>query len=120
MAEKELSQLAYESIDDVARYFGKKFNINFESDFLLWSIIREASYRRNMVVHNKGLTDKIYCAKTGYKEIGKSLATDIDYVVAACDAVIEVIDFVHGKIKIKLSSVDSTELNKVQTEKNKS
>ena len=119
MAEKELSTLAYESIDDVARYFGNKFNIDFESNFELWSIVREASYRRNMIIHNKGLTDKKYCAKTGYKELAKSLATDIDYVVAACDAVMEFIDFIHGGMKLKFSSTNSTEPNKVQTKKRK-
>jgi hypothetical protein len=103
MAEKEVEGLAYESVDDLAKYFDDKLNINIVKTFVLWSIIREASYRRNIIVHNRGITNKIYCIKTGHKKIGEDLQTDIAYVIAVTDAVKAFLDFLHETVKRKFT-----------------
>lgn len=115
MAEKEVAGLAYDSVDDVANYFNAKFNINFVRDFLLWPIIREASYRRNIVVHNLGITDKTYCLKTGHKKMGENLDTSIEYVVKVCDAAIDFIHFTHKQAKKKFVNARPTAPNTAQT-----
>lgn len=115
MAEKEVAGLAYDSVDDVAKYFNEKFNINFGKNFQLWPIIREASYRRNIIVHNRGITNKIYCTKTGHKKIGEKLDTDITYVVNVCNAAIDFMDFTHKQSKKKFANVRPTAPNKAQT-----
>ncbi|MBM4141310.1 MAG: hypothetical protein FJ242_07495 [Nitrospira sp.] len=117
MAEKEVAGLAYDSVDDVANYFNAKFNINFVRDFLLWPIIREASYRRNIVVHNLGITDKTYCLKTGHKKMGEHLDTSIEYVVKVCDAAIDCIHFTHKRAKKKFVNARPTVPNTAQTAK---
>jgi hypothetical protein len=119
MAEKEVSDLQYDSIDGIAEYFNEKFHIDFVNDFTMWPIVREASYRRNAIIHNKGIADKIYCLKTGHKKIGESLNTDINYVTKVCDAIIEFIHYTHEQAKKKFVKVNSTEPGKEQKKKPK-
>jgi hypothetical protein len=77
-----------DNIDETAEYFEKRFNLPLASKFKQWTVLREASYRRNLVVHNGGIANKIYCAKIkGDAREGERLNTDVAYVVELADAI---------------------------------
>lgn len=81
IAQKEVDKLGYGSIDDVAKYFKEKFNIDF-LDYEGWDDIVEASFRRNLFIHNKGKTNDIYCKRIGHKKIGENLYVDLEYITS--------------------------------------
>ncbi len=101
LAQREVDTLGYGSIDEINNYFEKKFNIAL-SKFERWELLREANYRRNIIIHNKGRTNQKYCEKTGYKIKNKSLTTSGQYVHDLADTLINFINFIHGAICLKL------------------
>lgn len=102
LAEKKVEDVFHENIDDLAKYLEERFGLSFDSDLPGWPLIREANYRRNLIIHNRGITNKRYCLKTGHKEIGQRLNTDVGYVLGVASATIDFINFVHTKILAKL------------------
>jgi len=102
IAQREVDELARISVDNMADYLKKRFHCSLEHDFADWAKVREASYRRNLIVHNRGITNKLYCEKTGHKKLGETLTTDATYVLTATDAIINFINFVHTRIVAKL------------------
>jgi len=107
MAQKEVDVLGYGSVDDVADYFKDRFNLVFE-DFTNWPVLREASYRRNLILHNGGVTNDTYCTKTGYKKKNQHLRTNVDYVKNVSESVLEFIPFLHDQMTRKLKLVSTT------------
>jgi len=101
LAKREVDSLGYTSIDDLVKYFKDRFNMNLEQ-FDGWPLVREATYRRNVIVHNAGLTNDIYCIKTGYKKKNKRLSTDEDYVKDLANVLLRFIKFLHGEMTEKL------------------
>ena len=79
IATKEVEKLGYGSIDDAAEYYKEKFNINF-TEYEDWDPIVEACFRRNLIIHNKGITNEIYCKRIGHKKRGEKLFVDIEYI----------------------------------------
>lgn len=92
-------------IDGICKYLKKEFSISLESDLADWVIVREANLRRNLIIHNNGITDRDYCSKTGYKKTNENLKTDLDYVLNATNAIISFIDFMHSRIREKRGSL---------------
>lgn len=101
LAQREVDTLGYGSIDDINIYFEKKFNIAL-SEFKRWELLREANYRRNILIHNKGRTNQKYCEKTGYEIKNKLLTTNGQYVHELAGTLINFINFIHGAICEKL------------------
>jgi len=104
IAQKEVNELGRGSVDDISKYFDNQFDLSFEK-FSNWQILREAAYRRNLIVHNKGITNDVYCFKTGYKKENERLKTDIDYVKNICIILLKFIDFLHDGIIEKLKLI---------------
>lgn len=104
LAQKEVDALGYGSIDDVATYFSKKFNIDLVA-FEGWPTLREHSFRRNIIIHNKGRVNDVYRQKIGAAKKTGRVHTDMEYVSAAAKNVTGFIDYVHSKVckKFKLS-----------------
>jgi hypothetical protein len=100
LAQKEVDQLGYGSIDDVEKYFFERFNIKL-SDFESWEDIVEASYRRNLVIHNKGRTNDLYCKRTGFQKRNVSIGVDIDYVSKVSENLIEFNEYCFKSFKAK-------------------
>jgi hypothetical protein len=92
MAQKEVDKLGYGSIDDVAKYYKEKFNIDF-LDYEGWDGIVEASFRRNLFIHNKGKTNNIYCKRIGHKKRGENLYVDIEYITSLGENLIAFSEF---------------------------
>lgn len=101
LAQKEIDAIGYKSIDDVRDYVDSKFNIELAA-FDKWNELAEANYRRNLIIHNKGITNETYCRKTGCKKIGESLDTDIDYVLEIAKILVNFIEYVDGEMRRKL------------------
>ena len=90
LAQKEVDAFGFGSIDDFAKYFLDKFNMDF-SVFVRWKELREVTYRRHLLVHNRGITNDRYCQATGFKETNKNLTTDISYCITAGEILLEFI-----------------------------
>jgi len=102
LANKEIDQISYGNIDDVAKYFENHLNIMLSDKFSGWNSLREASYRRNVILHNRATTNRLYCSKTGYPAEGEHLDTAATYVGQAATVVLDFIEFTHAQIKDKL------------------
>jgi hypothetical protein len=74
LARSETDALGYGSIDDLATYLQRKFNILIQEE-PFWPSVREAIYRRNLIIHNKGFVNEIYRAKINNRT-GSKLETD--------------------------------------------
>jgi hypothetical protein len=98
LADSATEPLSHGGIDDVASYFEKRLNLRLQ-DFADWQKVREASYRRNLIVHNKGNVNETYREKTGYKGPAGYLENiDMPYVADRADSIVGLIDFVHEKV----------------------
>jgi hypothetical protein len=78
IVEKELL-IVNADIEDIKNYFLKKFNINV-SEYCNWDDFKERFYRRNIIVHNSGMPNKLYREKTGYTGEQKQLDATKEYV----------------------------------------
>lgn len=97
---KEVDQLGYGSIDDVAKHYQDKFNIKL-SEFSKWDFIVEAHYRRNIVVHNKGRINQIYRKQVKGAKVGTKPTTDNEYLKEIVTALVEYTEFFHESISMK-------------------
>lgn len=102
MARKEVDKNLDEGIDEFAKYLGKRFHLNVKKEFLYWETVKEASYRRNIIVHNHGRTNEKYCSKTGHRKSNEHLKTDLAYVQNATNTLLSFIDFIHSRMCGKL------------------
>lgn len=102
LAQKEVDNLGYGSIDDAKEYFINKMNIDLSS-FHKWEQVRESNYRRNIIIHNKGKTNELYCKKTGFKQTNKRIDTGYTYVIETADNLIEFIRYIHKCIVDKFN-----------------
>lgn len=102
MVQEEVDKNFDGGIDDFADYFDNRFDLPIEKEFLDWETVKEASYRRNIIVHNRGRTNKKYCSKTGHRKTNEHLKTDSAYVQNATNAVLSFIDFIHSRMCEKL------------------
>lgn len=88
LAKMETDSIGYGSIEDVARYYESKFNIKLDS-FSDWKHIIEATYRRNLLIHNKNITNDIYCKSAGFDKIGVKLENDINYIQKVTQSILK-------------------------------
>jgi hypothetical protein len=92
-----IEPLAHGGIDELSSYFEKRLNLKLV-EFPYWERVREGSYRRNLIVHNKGEVNKIYREKTGYKGADGYLTIDKLYISNLAEAILNFIDFIHQRI----------------------
>jgi hypothetical protein len=84
IAEKKVHSLSYQSIIDLDNYFSDKFGVNIvdgeDREFLI-----EVVETRNLIIHNRGIKNKIYVQKCGgdKSQIGEIRDIEIDYVRSA-------------------------------------
>lgn len=97
LASEDIDPLFYGGIDRVAEYFHNRLNLNLEESSG-WEKMREASFRRNIVVHNKGEVNDVYRANTHYNGPAGHPPWDASYLDKVTDATVSFIDFVHEKL----------------------
>lgn len=84
MIENEVSSLLYKDLDNWDRYFEQKFKIEL-SKIVDWTKFKERFYRRNIIVHNSGVINKIYRTKTGYSGKNKFVKVSLKYLIQSID-----------------------------------
>ncbi len=63
--EKEISDIINQDVEEINKYFVDKFNVDC-SMLVDWLKFKERFYRRNILIHNSGIPNKLYAKKTGY------------------------------------------------------
>lgn len=81
--EKELS-IINEDIETVSQYFEEKFNLKI-SEFVDWKNFKERFYRRNIILHNLGMPNRLYRLKTGYKGKNRLMVVSKRYLGESID-----------------------------------
>lgn len=102
LAEREVDAISYKNIDELAKYFEDRLGITLSRHFPEWEALREASYRRNLILHNQGVTNQIYCSKVGYPKKGERLDTDATYVDRVAGVILDFIHFADLQVRDKL------------------
>ena len=81
--ENEIKELLNKNIDDISKTLRNRFgdSLNLEDPAEAWQSFREYWYRRNIIVHNHGISDSTYNQKTksNYNQ-GKRLLVEQDYL----------------------------------------
>jgi hypothetical protein len=105
LASKEIEQISYKNIDELAKYLHKLLKIDLKTDFENWDEIRENYYRRNIIVHNNGKISDIYIEKIKVDKslINEELENDIDYIESCSTNIINYINFIKKIIFKKFS-----------------
>ncbi len=91
--QKEILSIINQDIEDINRYFERKFNVEL-SQFINWKKFQERFYRRNILIHNSGWTNGLYRLKTGYKGKDKRMTVSQDYLKES----IELFEDIYRKI----------------------
>ena len=99
--EKEIT-MVNEDIEDIRKYIKKKFGIEISqfveesekiqqytkmklgieiSKAFSWNEFKERFYRRNLLIHNSGMPNKLYRQKTGYKGENVRLNVSMEYLI---------------------------------------
>lgn len=97
LANEDIDPLFRKGIEEVVEYFHKRLNLNLEES-PGWERMREASFRRNIIVHNKGEVNDIYRRNTHYDGPAGRPPWDAGYLDSVADAIVSLIDFVHEKL----------------------
>jgi hypothetical protein len=71
---KVSQEIVSRDVKEAFEYFGHSLGIHIQ-DYVNWREFFERFYRRNVLVHNEGITDKTYRQKTGYT--GKNVALTV-------------------------------------------
>jgi hypothetical protein len=100
-----VEDLSRGGIEEVSSYFEKRLRVRLD-EFPKWSELKEVSYRRNLIVHNKGEVNNSYREKTGYNGPDGYLPINKPYISSTVDATIKFIDFVHERVSAKLLAHD--------------
>ena len=77
--EKEASSIVNESIEKIDKYFENKFKAKL-SENTDWQGFKERFHRRNILVHNAGMTNSTYRLRTGFKGKDKRMYVSKKYL----------------------------------------
>jgi hypothetical protein len=100
LARCETDVIGHGSVDDLAAYLQRKFKIQVQQE-AFWSSVREASYRRNLIVHNRGVVNEIYRSKIGGR-VGSQLDTDGAYLSSVLKAIHDFVEYIHASVSRRL------------------
>jgi hypothetical protein len=101
LARNETDALGYRSIDDFGVYLETRFNVTIQQESF-WPSLREASYRRNLLIHNRGIVNERYISKINPEKSQVKLETDRKYVIGVSCRIVEFMRFMHNSITHKL------------------
>jgi len=101
LADTRVEKILSEDIDKVAGKLQELFSIDI-ARFHDFNVIREAFYRRHVVVHNKGITDKKYCEKIPNSQVDVKLSTNYKYLATLFAAIAQFIDYLDEHFSRKM------------------
>lgn len=100
LADEISKEILEENIDKMAEKINRRFSIDI-SKFIGFEMIREAFYRRNVIVHNNCVADEKYCQKVKKSKIGQQIETDFKYMERAFDEIGKFIDYMDDNFSKK-------------------
>jgi hypothetical protein len=112
LATAKVKKILEGNIDEVVDKLKNDFNFDVAA-FRQFNILREASYRRNIVVHNKGITDKAYCEKIQGSQIGVTLSMDFRYIETLTTVIGRFIDHLDNHFSRKMHYMRHPMENKI-------
>jgi hypothetical protein len=74
ISEREVELVIHQDVEETRMYFKDRLGVDLRQ-FTNWREFSERFYRRNIIVHNSGMTNEIYRRKAGYK--GKDKRMDV-------------------------------------------
>ncbi len=101
-AQQTVDKLLRGGIDCHVDRIQEQFGIRIVGDFAYWETLREAYYRRNVIVHHSGTADSRYCRKYPSVEAGTRLTPDTPYVLQATESTSQFIHFLNVRITTKI------------------
>lgn len=101
LANEMTKQILEENIDEVANKINQRFSIDL-SKYPNFDAIREAFYRRNVIVHNNCIADRKYCQKVTDSKIGEKIETDFKYMERTFKEIGKFVDYIDEKFSKKL------------------
>jgi hypothetical protein len=101
LANADIEPILHGGIDDVAEYFDKRLRLDLEK-CQHWGKVREASLRRNIIIHNKGEVNETYRRKTNYTGPDGHLSSYPDYLNDVAMAIVSLMDFVHAQLSDRI------------------
>jgi hypothetical protein len=107
--------LSDNNIDGVASELQKRFTIDISS-CSGFNVIREAFYRRHVVVHNKGIADRKYCEKISKSQVGCKLSTNYEYLATLFAAIGQLVDYLDEHLSRKMRYKRMPEANLLLTD----
>jgi len=66
VSEREIELVIRQDIEETKAYFRDRLGVDLQG-FVDWKGFSERFYRRNIIVHNSGITNETYRRKTGYR-----------------------------------------------------
>jgi len=101
LAITRVKKILSDNIDDVTDELQKLFSIDI-SRCNEFNVIREAFYRRHVVVHNKGIADKKYCEKMPNSQVNVKLSTNYEYLATLFAAIGQLVDYLDKHFSRKM------------------
>ncbi|MFC1998842.1 hypothetical protein ACFLVR_04270 [Chloroflexota bacterium] len=96
----KVKDIMSENIDSIAKMLLGQFDVDLNK-FDRFHVIREASYRRNTVVHNESRADQKYCERISGTELGIKLKTDLEYIDTLLTSIGHFIDYIDDQFSHK-------------------
>jgi hypothetical protein len=79
ISEREVELVNHQDVEETRMYFKDRLGVDLRR-FTNWREFSERFYRRNIIVHNSGMTNEIYRRKTGYKGKDKHVGVSQAYL----------------------------------------
>ena len=80
ISEREVELVIHQDVEETRMYFKDRLGVDLRQ-FTNWREFSERFYRRNIIVHNSGMTNEIYRRKTGYKGKDKHIGVSQAYLI---------------------------------------
>lgn len=76
----DISKFKDEDIEEIQAFTKRRLGIDISKAFD-WHNFKERFYRRNVIIHNLGIPNKLYRQKTGYKGGNEVLKVSMEYLI---------------------------------------
>lgn len=101
LATSKVDKILSKNIDSTVDNLKQMFSFDV-SGFGRFHILREAYYRRNIIVHKNGITDRRYCEKISNSTPGIHLTADLQYIETLFTTMGQFIDYLNNHFSSKM------------------
>ncbi len=100
--DNEVDWYGRKSIDKIAKRLKSRFGIDLTSNFPKWEKFREAYYFRNIIVHNSGIINKIFCEQLDFdlSQIGENIDINTEYIENIYSIIRECLIFIRNGLHL--------------------